>query len=356
MLPSSSSSTWRAFFVLVGCLFLANHTVNAQKSVFDKSILAASIDSLLEAKAFRPFNGIIQIEQDGKAIYRKRLGYADLETKKRFGKHTQFVIGSLSKQITAVILLRTKEKGLLDFHIGIGNYLPELKQAWKDSVTIHHLLNHTSGIKTLDAPLASRPGAQFAYSNLAYALLGQILEKVNHQSFADQAQALFRECGMKHSATPEAGKLKWLPKGWFKNQKGDFEAVENPFIKNSIPAGLMVSTAADLSEWNALLHSGKLLSKESYDEFTKPSSTRAHPLFGDVDYAYGIQMTHLNDLFEISHGGYVKGFVAVNFYQPATKLSLIVLENYDWMDPTYQETFWFEMQIRKVLRNWVLRN
>ena len=356
MLSFSGPSIWRTFFVLVCGILMVNSSLSAQKSDFDKSALAQSIDSLLEAKAFRPFNGVIQIEQDGKPIYQKRQGYADLETKQRFGKHTQFVIGSLSKQITAVILLRTKEKGLLEFHVGIGNYLPELKQAWRDSVTIHHLLNHTSGIKALDAPLVSTPGTQFAYSNLAYALLGQILEKVNHQSFAYQAQALFRECGMKHSATPETGKLKWLPKGWFKNQKGDFEAVENPFIKNSIPAGLMVSTAADLSEWNALLHSGKLLQKESYDEFTKASSTRDHPIFGDVDYAYGIQMTHLNDLFEVSHGGYVKGFVAVNFYQPATKLSLIVLENYDWMDPTYQETFWFEMQIRKVLRNWVLRN
>ena len=78
---------------------------------------------------------------------------------------------------------------------------------------------------------------------------------------------------------------------------------------------------------------------------------RNHPLFGTIPYGYGLQMDPKDGIIEIGHGGYAPGFVSVCFYYPETMLSLVVLENLDWKDDTMKETFFFETQLREIVRN-----
>lgn len=342
--------------IIVGIFgfLLSNFAAYSQSNSTKK--LGSSIDSLLLSQLHPPFSGVIIIQQNGKNIYTKKRGYADWHSKQIIKSDAQFVIGSLSKQITAVLVMRAVEKGLLDLDEKVGVYLPDFEQAWKDSITVHQLLNHTSGVRNFDDALAFRPGSQFSYSNWGYELIGQILSSVYQKSYAELAQELFQDNGMKWTATPETGKTKRLVKGWYRAEDQSFKLNEKPFANNSIPAALIVSCAKDLSKWNEKLHSGKLLNAKSYAQFTRPSSTRDHPIFGDVDYAYGIQMSHNDGLYEISHGGYVEGFISVNFYYPESKTSLIVLANLDWKDPTYKDSFEIEMRIRSLLRNWLIQN
>jgi D-alanyl-D-alanine carboxypeptidase len=316
-----------------------------------KSDLAKRIDTLLTNATDHPFNGIVHISQAGKTLYTRSLGYADMLQKTPFPAHPQFVIGSVSKQITAVLVLRLCAAGLVTLYTPIRAYLPTLPQPWADTVTIHHLLNHTSGYEGRDKPLAFRPGAKFSYSNQAYGLLGDILAKVTGMPYETLAAALFKYCKMRHTTTPKQLTHGYLLTGFSRQTDGRILPDSTSLKGNFVPAAQIISTPGDIARWNEFLHANRrLLPTEYYTQMIAPTSKRPHPIFGEVDYGYGVQTTLRDGIFEISHGGYVPGFVSVNFYYPATKTSLVVMENLDWMDPAFQESFHFEMEIRRILR------
>jgi D-alanyl-D-alanine carboxypeptidase len=309
------------------------------------------IDSLIQTTSLRPFNGMILVAHHGKALYSKAYGAADMVKKTGFAPDAQFVIGSVSKQITAVLVLQASEKGLIDLQSPVKKYLPKLTMPWADTITAHHLLCHASGIQGREMPLAFKPGARFSYSNQGYGLLGEILAAVHGKPYDDLVMALFKRCGMRHSGTPTSIKLDKLLTGFSKQPDGSIAAESNTLQGIPVPAGLLISTAADLVRWNVMLHQKqKLLSAKTYAEMLKTHSRRPHPIFGDVDYGYGLQFTRLDSIHEISHGGYAPGFVTVNFYYPKTGTSLIVMENLDWQDPAFKESYHFEMEIRRIVR------
>lgn len=157
------------------------------------------IDSIITANTGKPFNGIILISQNGKEIYSGIHGYADWFKKIPLKQDDEFVIGSISKQITAVLVLQEYERGRLKLNDPIRKYLPGLKQSWADTVTIHQLLSHTHGIVSLDKPLAFPAGTQYEYSQIGYQLLADIVERTSKESFAILSAELFKRCGMEHS-------------------------------------------------------------------------------------------------------------------------------------------------------------
>jgi CubicO group peptidase (beta-lactamase class C family) len=320
---------------------------------FGQRNFATKIDSLIESQTQKPFNGVIIVSQDGKTIYSKNYGFSDLDKKTRLHANSQFVLASISKQITAVLVLQEVDRGRLGLHDPVKKYLPQLKVSWADSVTVHQLLNHTSGIVGADKPLAFKPGTQFAYSpSFTYQLLGQIIEKTSGKTYAALAKDLFSRCNMKNTTTPalytdgdlvnsyhaEAGTLKKI------NLKlSDLEPAS--------PGAGIISTANDLVAWNNCLHNGKLLSKASYESMTTSTASRKHPVWGEVGYGYGIQINRENNLLEISHSGSSNAYNSINFYYPATKTSLILLSSTNWYsnDEDITKPFYFHTQIRKII-------
>ena len=193
----------------------------------DPELLAAltrRVDSLLQTTSLRPFNGVVHISQHGKTLYSRTLGHGDMLGKTPFPKHPQFVIGSVSKQVTAVLVLRACEAHLLALHTPIRAYLPELPMAWADTVTVHQLLCHTSGYQGRDKALAFRPGDRFSYSNQGYGLLSEVLAKVTGTPFEDLVMALFKRCGMAHSTTPSNIEASRKPQGFSRKTNGSVVA------------------------------------------------------------------------------------------------------------------------------------
>ncbi len=312
---------------------------------------AQKLDSLLETKTTRPFNGVILIAENDSISYQKTYGYSDFENKIPISTKDQYVIGSLSKQITAVLVLKSFEEGKLDLKDPIKKFMPSVQMSWADSVTLHHLLNHTHGINELNKQLKFKAGKGFSYSNLGYDLLGEILEGVNGKTYATLTRQLFKKAGMKNSSDPSVSDKKRLVNGHSKHSNGKIEIETETFTDESIPAGLLLSNASDLYLWNKALHSNKLLLEKTYQTMLTPSATQNHSLFGMVGYAYGLRVSNENDIEEIGHTGYVPGFISMNFYYPNTKTSIIVLENLDWNDDDIKNTFYFELKIRKIIRD-----
>ncbi len=169
------SITLFIFLLIASC-----QSQNGQEIAEKNEELTSKIDSIIEN---HDFNGVVLLTKDSTLIYKKALGYADIERKTALKPGDQFVVGSISKQITAVLILREYEKGNIALDDTIRKYLPEINQPWADKVSIHHLLTHTHGIVDMDKPLEFEPGTQFHYSQLGYELLAQVLENVSGKSF-----------------------------------------------------------------------------------------------------------------------------------------------------------------------------
>jgi CubicO group peptidase (beta-lactamase class C family) len=326
-----------SYLVLFSCT-----SSNTEKASQDQTFI--EIDSLVESVLPHAFNGIIVLSKGDSILYHKERGYADIEQKDTLNLKHQFVIGSISKQITAVLILQAYEDSLLQLETPIAQYLPELTMSWKDSINIHHLLTHKHGIQALDKALLFHAGNQFQYSQLGYELLAQILEEVHQQSFVDISSSLFQEHGLKNTFHPQNKAYRNLVKGYTENENGKL-LYETQSFQNYVPAGAFISTAQDLIKWNLLLHHGKLLKAKTFQLMTIKQATRQHPIFNAIDYGYGLTFKANEQNFQIGALGFAPGFVSSNFYFPMQNISVVVLENVAANLPDFRQTFHYHTSI-----------
>lgn len=287
------------------------------------------IGSLIKTADSPVFNGVVLISKNGKKLYSKTKGYADFDSKKLLNPESQFEIMSNSKQITAVLILLEVEKGKINLQAPIKKYLPELKQTWADSVTVHQLLNHSHGIVSLDKPLAFKSGTDFKYGDLSYTLLTKIVANSNQKSYSETANMLFKKLGMKNTYCFDKSRNQNLVSGYF-NENNILEKVTKTQITNeNLGADGVVSTVSDLAIWNENLHKGKILKPETYQLITKYNILSQHNVFGKDKngYGYGIRIVDNEPVKYLGHTGLGDGFSSLNLYFPDSGISLIILEN-----------------------------
>lgn len=194
------------------CLILLFCSYSLQAQDWSNKVL---IDSIIDSKHINASGpGIsICVAQDGRVIYERQVGYANVKKRIPITGETIFNLGSVSKQFTAACIMQLNILGMLSLDDSIQKYIPELP-FFGASITINHLLSHTSGIPDhleilglkgnyskarLDpqytinflkkAPiLMFTPGADFSYCNTAYMLLAIVIERVSHKSINDFAK------------------------------------------------------------------------------------------------------------------------------------------------------------------------
>lgn len=327
--------------ILISCEEHHKETKTNPESTFQ---ISSQIDSILGEH----FNGIVIIDIDGTQEYSKCFGFSNLKDSVSLMQDDSFVIGSISKQITAALILKDVESGFIQLNDPIGDYLTEVNSTWKDSVTIHHLLTHTSGIQELNQPLKQPAGQLFEYSQFGYHLLAQIIENVHHNSFENVANIFFTTKGLDNTHFPTYMSDEHI---------GGYELL-NPSAtnyfgnntKNYPAAGAFISTAEDLIKWNMLLHSEEIISETGLELMTTHHETRQHPIFGSINYGYGL--TFLEGEAEECIGalGYSPGFASLNYYLPETKTSIIVLNNVIVGLPDFNDVFEKHLQILNLVK------
>lgn len=183
--------------------FICSTFLFAQSTKNDKQIIQA-IDNYLKKKIKITEPGIsILAAKNGRIFYERGLGLANLELQVPLTPTTVFRIGSITKQFTAIAILQLVEQGKLSLTDSIQKYIVDFPSK-KRTITIEHLLTHTSGIRdylSLDhsdpfvlrrdftpkevidffknAPLDFEPGTEWGYSNSGYFLLGYVIELVS---------------------------------------------------------------------------------------------------------------------------------------------------------------------------------
>ncbi|MEL6627324.1 MAG: serine hydrolase domain-containing protein, partial [Bacteroidota bacterium] len=317
---------------------------------------SAQLDSLIQTTDPRSFNGVVLITQNGKTQYAAAHGYHHFEEKTPMTLGDKFRIQSNSKQITAVLILQLVEGGKIDLSSPIRTYLPNLDQTWADIVTVHHLLNMSSGIVGIHEPLIFEPGTNYRYSNPAYGLLGRIIEQVTGQTYAEVAHALFQEVEMQHTFCYDYDEGRGTVINGYAQTGNDYRIVDLYELgmtkkgwRDFLPAGGIISNAQDLNIWDTHLHKGKILTPESYQRMITYDIKGRHDAFGadTIGYGYGVRVADKQSPKVIGHAGRGLGFASIKFYIPEKDLDVFVLENVYNDDPSI--IYHFEKKIRELV-------
>jgi D-alanyl-D-alanine carboxypeptidase len=292
--------------------------------------------------------GAIIVVRDGKVIYRRAYGLADIAKKTAIKTDDVFRIGSVTKQFTAVAILMLAEQGKLRLSDDITMHLPDYPPPAK-KITIEHLLTHTSGIPSYTdspsyatqmdkdlttqqmidqfkaLPLQFDPGTDWRYNNSGYFLLGVIIEKVSGMSYADfLAKNIFIPLDMRDTAyegNERSGKKRI--EGY--TRRDDRTIIDRPVsMTQPYAAGSLISTVDDLSKWNAAVTAGELLKAETWKKaFTDATLTNGNK----TGYGYGWQIRQLRGVPAIAHGGGINGFASFAISVPSKNTFVAVLSN-----------------------------
>ncbi len=303
---------------------------------------------------YEQFNGSVLVAENGKVIYKDGLGLANMEFDIPNEPDTKHRLGSITKQFTAMLILQMVEDGKLELNKPISNYLPDYTGPAADKVTIHHLLNHSSGIpsytsfpgffekqsrdpytpgefvKTFsDSTLQFTPGEKFSYNNSGYFLLGHIIEEVSGKSYEEMLEEnIFEPLEMDNSGYDHHDSI-------IKNRASGYERAGNgyrnaPYLDMSIPyaAGSLYSTVEDLYLWDQALYEEELLSEELKEQMF---STQIKD--GDSYYGYGWAISKMpigttkDSIQTIAHGGGINGFNTLLIRIPKDKHLIVLLNN-----------------------------
>jgi D-alanyl-D-alanine carboxypeptidase len=309
---------------------------------------AMHIDSILQKHAF---NGVVMLTKDGNILYHKAFGYSDLEARVPMQLNDQFVIGSISKQITAVMVLLAYENQLLKLDATIDTYLKNLPQSWSKQVTVHQLLTHTHGIVELNQPLEFAPGTQFSYSQIGYELLAKILEKVHGKNFETISSEFFQRLELNNTFHPDNKGYEHLVKGYKSEGNGKLESTAS-MEKSYAAAGGFISSGPDLTRWNNLLYGGKILKAETLELMKTPHAKRDHPFFGEVECGYGILFKSGEQDIQIGATGYSHGYASACFFHAKSGLNLIMLENTAYHVEDLSKTFSAHLELMELIKNY----
>jgi len=314
--------------------------------------LVAYVDSVANAAvtAHRTPGVSVAIVKKGRTILAKGYGYADLENDVPATAETVYRIGSITKQFTSASIMRLVEQGKISLDDTLQKFLPNFP-AQGNHVTIRHLLNHTSGIKSYTSlgpkwqrvmredlatdslvalfanePFDFKPGDRWLYDNSGYFLLGMIIEKVSGKPYGQYLQdELFTPLGLKGTIyCDQAPLIKHRAQGYAPRPNGQFVNAEPLSMTQPYAAGSLCSTVGDLAAWTAMLSSGKVVSPASYKQMTTPLTLNdGKPL----KYGFGLGVGALRGHRQISHNGGINGFVSELHHYVDDSVVVVVLTN-----------------------------
>jgi len=307
--------------------------------------IAAKADELLTAYHKQgKFTGTVLIAKEGKIVFEKGYGYANLNNKLQNSPTTEFRIGSLSKPFTSILILQLQEKGKLNIKDPIQKYIPDYPKG--DSILIEHLLNHTSGIRSITSmkeyyeswmsqpstleqtvayfkyePLNFSPGAKFEYSNSNYILLSLIAEKVSGLPFSKLLEkSIMQKLRLRQSGLDQNKRVsKAKAIGYATTPTDSFGIARYTDMSLLSGAGGIYSTARDLYTWDRALYSNKLLSDASKKQMYTPALK---------NYALGWEVEQVNGRTMIGHSGSIDGYLSNLMRFPDQDVCIIFLANY----------------------------
>ena len=317
------------------------------------------IDSLFTGYTAQTPGAAVAIVKDGKVIFQKGYGMADLDHDIPITPQTVFNIASVSKQFTAFAIYLLEDEGKISFEDDARKYIPGLPD-YGTTIKIKHLLGHTSGLRdqaALGALAGGRPGdivtteqilklvarqknlnftpgSMFSYNNTGYTLLAEIVHRVSGKTLAEYtSENIFKPLGMTNTQFYDNHEK------IVKNKAESYERINKvyyhkPLNTSNVGPSNLLTTVEDLSKWvlnfeNAIVGNTKLISafnEVSYLDNGKKVVLRVSE--GDtIFHAKGQNLSNYKGVNMITHGGHAAAFRTFLGRFPGQHLSIIALSN-----------------------------
>jgi CubicO group peptidase (beta-lactamase class C family) len=265
----------------------------------------------------------------GEVVWARAIGLADVEGREEASPQHAYRIGSITKTFTAVCVLQLRDAGLVELDAPLKTYVEEAP----DGPTVRQALSHLSGIQreppgdiweTLAPPsrqeLLDRlreaervlaPGEVWHYSNLAFALLGEIVARLGGGSYREYLQArVLDPLGLTRTTfTPSEPSSR----GYFVDPYSDVAYPEPDLVMSESTAALgqLWSTTADLAAWGSFIADGRegVLARTTLDEMARVQ-TMADDASWTLGWGLGLELFRSGDRVLAGHGGAMPGFLA----------------------------------------------
>lgn len=319
-------------------LFLAFGLIGFAQTNFNNEKLDSYFNSL---EANNKFMGSVAVSKNGKVIYTKTVGFADLENKVKASDQSKYRIGSISKSFTAVLVFKAIEENKLELDQAIDKWFPSLENAKR--IRVEHLLGHRSGIHNFTndedyltwntqaktekemLEIIAKGGSDFqpdsnaAYSNSNYVLLSFILEKTFSKSYSELLQEhIVKPLGLTN--TYVFGKIDPKDnecKSYRFVGSGSWEVETETDYTVPLGAGAIISTPTDLTIFADALFGGKLLNAGSLEQM----------MTIEERYGMGLFQIPFYDKVGYGHTGGIDGFSSVFTHFTADSISYALCSN-----------------------------
>lgn len=342
----------RLFIVRVAMVTLiVCHLALAQTSL--PAAALAQIDQIVErTRGDQKLPAVsVAISLQGRIIYRKAFGFADLENNLIATPETLIRTGSIAKPMTAVAALQLVEEGKLDLDAPIQKYCPAFPvKKWP--ITTRELLGHLAGIRHYEGkepdstvhyhslsegmiifehdPLVAPPGEKFNYSTYGYTVVGCVIEGASHEKYTDyMAQHVFQRAGMTHTFVDDFGLVPHRARGYEKDENGN---VRNAGLMDSsykIPGGGYVSNAEDLVRFADAIMQDRLLKPQTVQMMWTSQKTSDGK---ETHYGLGWGITDLENIRVFAHSGGQQGTSTSLIIMPSREYASAVMINMENID------------------------
>jgi len=278
-------------------------------------------------------------------LWQGALGLADVDGKRNATADTQYRIGSITKTFTAVGILQLRDAGELSLDDPVTDHLPESAHG----PTIGRMLAHSSGLQreppgeiwetlqapsreellagTADAEQVLAPGSWWHYSNLAFALLGEVVARRTGGTWEEALQTrILGPLGLGRT-TPDAADP--AARGYFVEPYTDAVQVEPELDLGGAGAlGRLWSTTGDLAKWGAFLVGGddRVLKASTLEEMSHVRTMVDHAGW-KLAWGTGLELYRRDEHIFVGHGGAMPGHLACLVADRKTKIGAAVLTN-----------------------------
>ena len=344
----------RAGMLVVSMIIIA-HTVWAADPE------PAKVDALFANIAPSSPGAAVVVIKDGRAVFQRGYGVTDLRTLHRIDEHTNFRLASVTKQFTAMAVMLLVHDGKLRYDESLTEIFPEFP-AYGKTITVRHLLNHTSGLLDYEDLMARQygntpddqipqihdagvltllenatttnfpAGTRWQYSNSGYCVLAMVVEKVSGQPFGMFLhQRIFAPLHMTSTLAYEKGKNEVPNRAYGHTPDGNgFRETDQSSTSATLGDGGVYTSLADMARWDDALQRHTLLSeKEMQPALTAvhPTSTPAEENGHPVSYGFGWFVDPYHGHERMWHYGETVGFRTSIQRFPKDRLTVIVLAN-----------------------------
>lgn len=303
----------------------------------------------------------VLVIQDGRTVFERGYGVTDLRTFHKIDEHTNFRLASVTKQFTAMAITLLVHDGKLRYDRTLSEIFPGFP-AYGKSITVRHLLNHTSGLLDYEDLMAQQygntpddqipqisdggvlallekadttkfpAGTNWAYSNSGYCVLAMIVEKISGQSFGQFLHdRIFAPLRMTNTLAFEKGKNEVPKRAYGHTPQGNgFCETDQSSTSATLGDGGVYTSLTDMARWDAALQQHTLLSeKEMQPALTavRPTAAPAEENGHPVRYGFGWYLDPYKGHPRMWHYGETVGFRTSIQRFPKDRVTVLVLCN-----------------------------